>query len=124
MLRFLIHHLIRFYQTWLSPYKGYRCAHQVVHGQGSCSQYGLTVFDEHPFWDAWRLLRGRFRECGIARQVYLTAAEEDERKRRQSANAGVCDGLGALECVEIDGCGGCESFDLGCDGCEVGSCGS
>ena len=63
---------IRAYQRWLSPYKGFRCAHHALHRQGSCSNFGLGVFQAHPFGQAWGLLRQRFQEC---RHAYLVLAQ-------------------------------------------------
>jgi len=31
--------LISLYQRYVSPYKGFRCAHRVLHGGDSCSEY-------------------------------------------------------------------------------------
>jgi putative component of membrane protein insertase Oxa1/YidC/SpoIIIJ protein YidD len=76
---------IGFYQRWLSPYKGYHCAHHALYGQGSCSGFGLKVFREHPADQAWKMLRERFTECRAASQMLMTQHQERRKKSRGSA---------------------------------------
>lgn len=123
---------IRAYQRWLSPRKGFRCAHHAVHGLGSCSQFGLTVFRAHAFGQARALLAERLRACRLAYQTYAQQAqerEEDARKRKDArgpssagASRAPCDCSFAPDAIptSIGDClpaGGCE---LG--GCDIGSC--
>jgi putative component of membrane protein insertase Oxa1/YidC/SpoIIIJ protein YidD len=54
---------IDLYRRYLSPLKGFRCAHHAVHGQGSCSTFGRNVYSRFRFLEATRLLRARFVEC-------------------------------------------------------------
>ena len=62
--------LIRGYQRFLSPYKGYACAHRVKFGGASCSEYGRQVLAS----EGWRAglvkLRGRFRACHAASRTF------------------------------------------------------
>ncbi|HWP61414.1 MAG TPA: membrane protein insertion efficiency factor YidD [Candidatus Paceibacterota bacterium] len=114
---------IRFYQKWISPYKGFRCAHHALHGQGSCSHFGLHAFLEHPFSEAWRLLRARFKECGAAYAVLMSESEKEKRKRRSSGGDGVasmCDDM-LTTCFFVEmfeGCSGVESCDIAACSCE------
>ncbi|MBI4121297.1 MAG: membrane protein insertion efficiency factor YidD [Parcubacteria group bacterium] len=101
----LIIAVIRFYQKWISPYKGFRCAHNMLHAQGGCSSFGLKVFGTHPFREALRLLRGRFAECKEANQILRSS--EREKKRRGSWASEGADGIFDSCC---DGPGDC-SFD-------------
>jgi putative component of membrane protein insertase Oxa1/YidC/SpoIIIJ protein YidD len=59
---------IDLYRRYLSPLKGFRCAHHALHGAGSCSTYGRDVYSKHRFLEATRLLRQRFVECKQASQ--------------------------------------------------------
>jgi putative component of membrane protein insertase Oxa1/YidC/SpoIIIJ protein YidD len=58
--------LIRGYQRYLSPFKGYSCAHRVKHGGESCSEYARKVFTDV----GWRVglvrLKARFHACSAA----------------------------------------------------------
>lgn len=120
--------LIRAYRRFVSPYKGFRCAHHVLHGEGSCSAFGLAVFQTHSFGRALALLRVRFRDC---RQAYGVLTSEDasdqppEPRGRKRSNTGTgalarnwdacaCDALSALDCGSA----------LPCDtlSCDIGAC--
>ncbi|MEN8446983.1 MAG: membrane protein insertion efficiency factor YidD [Cyanobacteria bacterium J06555_13] len=55
--------LIRGYQKYLSPYKGYHCAHRVLHGGDSCSQYIKTQIEDVGVFKATPLAFSRFQAC-------------------------------------------------------------
>lgn len=51
------------YQRYLSPYKGYHCAHAVLYGGLSCSEYGKQAIQANGLASGLLLLRERFRAC-------------------------------------------------------------
>ena len=118
------------YRRWISPYKGFRCAHEYVHGEGTCSSFGLQAFRANGFREARQMLSERFRECkAAAMQVHQ---EEDHRPRdekKKKAGSDYCGPLDALDCglsaVSIRSCssgsdkGGCSKFSA-CD--DIASC--
>ena len=57
---------IRGYQRWISPYKGYVCAHRQWHGGPSCSEFARRHILENGVWRAIPGIRTRFGECGEA----------------------------------------------------------
>jgi putative component of membrane protein insertase Oxa1/YidC/SpoIIIJ protein YidD len=57
---------IKAYQKFVSPHKGYRCAHAQVHGGLSCSNYALAAIDENGVSRGLVLLIERFKECAAA----------------------------------------------------------
>jgi uncharacterized protein len=57
---------IQLYRQYLSPRKGFRCAHNAVYGGGSCSDFGLRVFRRYSLLFGWHLLQLRFAACKIA----------------------------------------------------------
>ena len=61
--------LITGYQKYLSPFKGFSCAHRVLHGSESCSQHVKQTILQKGLSDAWPDSRQRFRDC---RSAYLT----------------------------------------------------
>lgn len=61
--------LITTYQKYLSPLKGFSCAHRVLHEGESCSQYVKQTILQRGLSDAWPDSRQRFRDC---RSAYLT----------------------------------------------------
>lgn len=93
--------LIRAYQRWISPHKGFACAHRLRLGGSSCSQVGARLIRRHGLRKGLPLLRERLLRCG---DVQCKAAP---RYRPVSAR-GDCD---------------CGSADLDCfaDCCECGS---
>ncbi len=54
------------YQRHLSPRKGFHCAHRVLHGGESCSQFAKTAILERGIFASLSLARERFRECNSA----------------------------------------------------------
>ena len=57
--------LIRGYQRWLSPYKGYSCAYRLhVGGSEGCSGYGLKVIQRYGLVTGYKLLQRRLWRCG------------------------------------------------------------
>lgn len=96
---------IGLYRRHLSPRKGFRCAHNVLHHHGSCSDFGLRVFGRLPFAGATHLMLRRLADC---RRAYATLAamsmpsprddgSPDGRKKR----SGPCDALDAINCVTM-----------------------
>lgn len=102
---------IDLYRRYISPYKGFRCAHNAMHAQGSCSDYGRVVFAERSLRDGMRLMRLRFQECKAAAMVAASVAQsgpthaqdDDEAKRRKRSS--YCDapsvdcGSASLDCA-------------------------
>jgi putative component of membrane protein insertase Oxa1/YidC/SpoIIIJ protein YidD len=70
--------VIRSYQRYLSPLKGYSCAHRVRHGGESCSAYARQVFAAEGMRVGVNKLRRRFRECHLAGQA-LKSGEASTR---------------------------------------------
>lgn len=55
--------LIGFYQKFISPYKGFKCAYGRHLNEKSCSAYGAEVFREQSFFKACRSLAKRLEAC-------------------------------------------------------------
>ena len=75
---------IRAYQRWISPYKGFRCAHRVLHGGHSCSEYARLAVLQHGVAGAWPGVRQQFRACHRAfralreqRRAVLSSSDVD-----------------------------------------------
>jgi putative component of membrane protein insertase Oxa1/YidC/SpoIIIJ protein YidD len=100
---------IQFYQRFISPYKGFRCAHATLHRGDSCSQAVKKIIIEHGIGHSRALIKARFAECRAAAmqlqlgQVLSTRDDEDEdtqrRKKRQ----------------ELTNDCGCDIAEAGCD---------
>ncbi|MEJ6395466.1 membrane protein insertion efficiency factor YidD [Gymnodinialimonas sp. 2305UL16-5] len=75
------------YQRYLSPRKGFRCAHSVLHGGTGCSGFTKHAIRDHGFWASIPLIRARFADCRDASQTLrancpIHANEADPGPRR------------------------------------------
>lgn len=57
------------YQKFISPHKGFSCAHRVLYGCESCSQYFKQVVAEEGIVTAIANAKGRFQECREANEI-------------------------------------------------------
>ncbi|MBY0234022.1 MAG: membrane protein insertion efficiency factor YidD [Burkholderiaceae bacterium] len=87
-MRLLALGLIRAYQRWLSPYKGFSCAYRVHCGRASCSALGYRAIRRHGCWQGLGLLRERLQRCGIAHRRYGCAPAP---RLAQISQRGLCD---------------------------------
>lgn len=83
-------------QRYLSPLKGFGCAHRVKRGGPSCAAYARESFLRHGLVVGGRLVRRQFRRCAeAARSV------NPRRKRRAKPSAGA----GLYGCEPSEFCG-------------------
>ena len=68
------------YQKYISPKKGFSCAHRLLYGGESCSQYIKRMVVEHGFKSSIPIARLRFAECKVA-NVILRAERKEKRRR-------------------------------------------
>ncbi|MGF1485596.1 MAG: membrane protein insertion efficiency factor YidD [Prochloraceae cyanobacterium] len=54
------------YQKYISPYKGFRCAHRAYYGEDSCSEYIKKAIARKGIVTGTKMARQRFRECSQA----------------------------------------------------------
>jgi uncharacterized protein len=112
---------IRFYQRFVSPYKGFSCALRVATGGASCSAYGHAVIARFGLVRGLGLLQRRFELCG---HVYRRAHACPPPHPRLKYQLGFCDAPCDLPC---DGHGHCMSADTAADAascvCDVADCG-
>jgi putative component of membrane protein insertase Oxa1/YidC/SpoIIIJ protein YidD len=65
------------YRRFISPYKGYACAHRVKYGGDSCSEFARKVFAGAGWRAGLEALVGRFRACHAARQTLQLERREE-----------------------------------------------
>lgn len=140
------------YQQYVSPHKGFRCAHAIQHGGTGCSGYAKFAIREHGLWRAIPYIRQRLRDCKAAyaeiranctcRSEPLDEDEraELERRRKNDRWYNKCDTC-ACDCCSapsaVGSCGGGASRtaagnkacdinpcdgDIGFGGCDCASC--
>ncbi|MTJ07671.1 membrane protein insertion efficiency factor YidD [Anabaena sp. UHCC 0204] len=66
------------YQRYISPHKGFRCAHRVLHGGESCSQYVKRVIADDGLKAAFVKSQARFQACKQANQIWRSQIENPE----------------------------------------------
>ena len=115
---------IGLYQQFLSPYKGFRCAHRARHGRTSCSQFAKRLIQKVGLLRFFPMFRERLRRCGRAAQALRarSAARREERMARKHARrrSSFLDGCDPTPCDV----GGCDVPDVTgvADGCDCGGC--
>jgi putative component of membrane protein insertase Oxa1/YidC/SpoIIIJ protein YidD len=62
------------YQTYISPRKGFSCAHRILNGGESCSMYIKHLLGEESLMSAMQLSRQRFKTCAAASQTLKTTS--------------------------------------------------
>ena len=114
--------MIRLYQRYLSPRKGFCCAYRVHTGHASCSQLGFRAIRRYGVVRGFAVLRQRTYRCGVAYRRYrlpLTLAHPYQR--------GFCDGGCDLPCdfncdlPNFSGCNWAGDIFNSCGSCDMGS---
>ena len=71
------------YQKFISPYKGFSCAHRVLYGCESCSQYFKRVIAEEGLSVAIANAKGRFQECREANEILKSRRAKCGKHRKK-----------------------------------------
>ncbi|MBN3881981.1 MULTISPECIES: membrane protein insertion efficiency factor YidD [unclassified Nostoc] len=66
------------YQKHISPHKGFACAHRILYGGESCSQYIKRVVAKEGLKAAFVNSRERFQACKQANQILRSQTENSE----------------------------------------------
>jgi putative component of membrane protein insertase Oxa1/YidC/SpoIIIJ protein YidD len=122
---------IRGYQRWLSPLKGFRCAHAVLHGGPGCSGYAASAIHAHGLIGALGAIRQRFRDCRAAYEVLKSEqsgedAGEGSRTDKPGLVGAACSSGGApcsgssIPGLSACGIGGAEGAGTACSACNLG----
>ncbi len=104
MLNRLAAKLIRFYQKYISPHKGFRCAYAVKHQDLSCSEYARVTLLQTSFFKSLALIRHRFHDCKLA--AAMLNEEREKKRNKYCSNASTCN------CADVP--------EVGCDNCNIG----
>jgi putative component of membrane protein insertase Oxa1/YidC/SpoIIIJ protein YidD len=94
--------LITAYQRYVSPYKGFCCAHRVAHGGLSCSAYAKRQLLRRGIGATARSMRARFAACAAAAVMLHAAAADaggDDTRRRRAAPSDTSDLAHCCTCV-------------------------
>lgn len=104
-MKYVAHLIIRFYQRFISPYKGFRCAHATLHKGDSCSEAVRKIVMEQGVFKGYKSVKARFNDCTAAYQILLSEQEDkkDKRKKRKRDKLKECMGdsceQGGIDCA-------------------------
>ncbi|VAW70657.1 hypothetical protein MNBD_GAMMA09-3635 [hydrothermal vent metagenome] len=74
--------LIRLYQKYLSPRKGYCCAYGVLYQNGSCSERVSSIIQKHGLITGWSKIKNQFILCT---EAYEKIRRLDKYKRNKKS---------------------------------------
>lgn len=80
---------IRFYQRHLSPRKGFRCAHGVLHEGPGCSEAVRRIILRRGVLGAWPFVKRRFAACKAAAATLCERAAASSKKAKQLRAAAI-----------------------------------
>jgi len=111
MLRKLFIGVIKIYQRFISPHKGFRCAYSVYHQTNSCSVAAVDILQQNQtITDSIQDIRARLTAC---RQAHVALQELKEKEEQKEKKSNVCgDSLQDVDCIGnsyFDGCSGIDS---------------
>ncbi|TAF59677.1 MAG: membrane protein insertion efficiency factor YidD [Oscillatoriales cyanobacterium] len=133
------------YQKHISPIKGFSCAHRVLYGGESCSQYIKGAIAKLGLFGAIKASRHRFAACKGANQILKARfssesgsesgsddsnfeGNDEPKSDRPKSQGGTPrrSSQGENYCIEGLDCGGadCSGLDCGSAGCSGLDCGS
>ncbi len=92
---------IRFYQRYLSPHKGFRCAYAAYTSDRSCSALGYRAIRRFGVLDGIVVLDRRLARCGTAYRLARPAPSAMLKHQAGFLDCGGCDGVG---CDVTDAC--------------------
>jgi putative component of membrane protein insertase Oxa1/YidC/SpoIIIJ protein YidD len=132
--------LIDLYQNFISPYKGFSCAHRLATGEVGCSGYGKKVISRFGLKTGYALLQRRFAECKCSSEALKKELMHNHTPKKllhpkMASQQGFCDadcgGCDAPNCdmpsCDMPDCDlpgkNCSVFDA-CDCCDIPDCGS
>lgn len=117
-MRILLSLGIKFYQKFLSPHKGFRCAHLAFEKKGlSCSEAIRRIIMDKGLFGGWGDIRKRLDGCSDA------ADKLKKDKKRKNSKCGSCDTRDMDRCSDGIYCMPLLPKNKGCgDSCDFGSC--
>ncbi|MBN3877117.1 MULTISPECIES: membrane protein insertion efficiency factor YidD [unclassified Nostoc] len=120
------------YQKHISPHKGFACAHRILYGGESCSQYIKRVVAKEGLKVAFVNSRERFQACKEANQILRMHSENSEESPEEKADRQQRQASGKVtqksSFISNDNTNCFDCADLGCNCAEIVSmtpdCGS
>ncbi len=104
------------YQKFISPRKGFSCAHRLLYGGESCSQYVKRMVAQKGLAAAIETSRQRFHACREANQILKASMENSESEDEAKPKKGKRNNIQNQENCLVDGldCCQCTGENLNC----------
>ncbi|PHI29759.1 membrane protein insertion efficiency factor YidD [Budvicia aquatica] len=109
--------LIRFYQRYISPHKGFSCAYHQMTGKSSCSSYALKMVQRNGVMSLFTALPKQFSRCSSAYQTYLQQTDKRQKPQKKPKSERCGDCVDMTECVPTRACKDLSDFGH-CDVCD------
>ena len=74
--------LIKLYQRYVSPKKGYCCAYGALYNNGSCSVRVSHIIKEKGVFNGWTQIKHQFAMCSEAYEVIKENNKKKEKKKK------------------------------------------
>ena len=92
------------YQKYISPYKGFRCAHRALHGGESCSEYIKNAIATQGLVAGIKISSQRFKACEQAYKTLRSSLPRLNNHPTTTACVGDrCDDV-KICCCAVDAC--------------------
>lgn len=91
ILNKVVEELILWYRSNISPIKGYQCAHNTLHGKGSCSDWALSVTQEKGALVMLLNLITRLNECNSSLIALNKNNNNSDQKKEKGQECGKSD---------------------------------
>lgn len=105
---------IKLYQRYISPHKGFACAHRVLYGGDSCSGYIKRAIAQNGLLEAWNSAGERFQACKEASLILRSQQSEDSESQKQNRQRSENHCQNAIT--------SCECSQFGYEACTLVSC--
>ena len=109
-MRYFVVWLISLYQRWISPYKGFSCAHDARYQSGSCSHETKSLLLKHGLLKALPLIRLRFKACRSAYQELASQRADLPCDVSCGLDLFDCGGIGKSTSASLDCVSFCDPF--------------
>jgi putative component of membrane protein insertase Oxa1/YidC/SpoIIIJ protein YidD len=107
------------YQRYISPYKGYSCAHRLLWGGASCSEYVKQIVAKEDLITAIKKSRQRFRDCTKANRILRSQTTPPDDMENQPPNPENPDQIRDNSYNRNDRCSSSSQADCACMACEL-----
>jgi uncharacterized protein len=94
---------INFYQVYVSPYKGFRCAHATYHKDIPCSSWARTIVENDGWLTFLLSLKSRAHECRKAERA-LSLGNIEHQNSKNKDNVKPNDNKQPSKCEESASC--------------------